>query len=254
MSIQGSGTRDAELEPDVSMEVDRIEDLVQVFFVAATTLDFTAAQGTNLPADGQGGGDLIVKQADALVGHLKDNHVAELVAFQRHSALAHIEKVSGEGTTPGSARVEYQVNKRPDQQIERIREDNIGDNPGARGDLSNDEFEPSQITPFANIMIGIDTMDFTTLSVGQGFNDTVNGTGGGELAVQADTFFINYRNEFGRGPIFEDDEALQLGFGIKWNQIENEKIRLEYHFSAIFDVFKERRPEGAEYEDVSGLG
>lgn len=178
---------------------------------------------------------------------LNRNEVAEIMALERTVLRAEQEARGGVGTTPGTARVDMQmyINDFPETYDVKEPQAEDSDNDGS------DEFDI-----VANWHTGgPETMDRGVLlwkdeiEVRQGFNDTVNGTGGqGGPATNGGHFIRPYRQLFGRGPLLYPEDVLGHAHYIVLNNWESESLEAYQQIKLYFDIFEADDPR---FDDVT---
>lgn len=75
------------------------------------------------------------------------------------------------------------------------------------------------------------------------FEDETNGTaGGGGSAAALHPDVRDFREPFGRGPMFQHDQNLHLGLNVQWWNNTGVRFRIKGGYRAYFDTFELEKP------------
>jgi hypothetical protein len=167
---------------------------------------------------------------EILGGGLHRGEIAELVAVILESTDVQITEQSGSGTEPGQAIFEYET---------------------ARGEFG-DQVDPASIggeedlenklerTKHGYDLNRDEILHFRAFA-SQSFNDTANGTGGGgDIGTLGAPSVINFRDEMGVGPIFDNDtDTLRTGATVLTKNLTNEPVDAKVRMRYVFDVMEQ---------------
>lgn len=233
MSIgRASGT----VEPQVSDELFSYEENEFQQVSGNAVVDFTGNNGVDMPASGSI--RHILWEVEAANGRLDRNHVAELVGIiPRYHTLTMATQANA-GTTPGEITAELEVFWPKEADFGQVYDPN-------REVLSSDADADSYQVFSGNARPDGGTLWFDTAVLSTAFNDTVNGTGGGAQYSGGGLpqEMLNFRHQFGRGPIFEDGDEVRATSTMQYTQVENERVRQKNRFTLVWDVFEVERRE-----------
>lgn len=192
-----------------------------------------------------------IKMSDA--AGIERNQVGEIVAIERTVFRATQEARGNSGTTPGIARIDMQwIGGTPDADFPDRTNEGL---PAGHEALDEDD---DGFAEWANVFATYNSgnafeNDGNLLwkdegVIGQGFNDTVNGTGGGGFAdISAGHQLRDYAGTFGRGPLVYPETEIVPVCSIALQNWENEDIRIFQVIKLYIDVYE---TAADEYEDV----
>lgn len=167
---------------------------------------------------------------------LPDHLVAELVAYERRFGVAQVLAESGEGTTPGSAIFEQSMQLDSTVPTFPVDDSSVPDN--------ND----TGVTAFVTAAAADSKrqIDSWVLPALQAFNDTAAGSGGGGETGFLPQSFVNFRNEFGQGPLVDNDNHWVPSWVANVRDLQNENVRLHYGYTFYWDLYEVERRELSE--------
>lgn len=216
--------------------LDNMDELTEQLVITEGTI--TAGNQTQSKQDftGTSGQDLKPDNRD-----LERGEVAEIVAVEFTGGKMEFGQDDGVGTTPGSAWAEIQA-VTDGYESEDAISNNVEDGSGNTGELKTTS------RTYTNYLWG------TATACGSAFNDTVNGTGGGGYAGNFNPFVLNYRDQFGIGPLLwwdEDEPYFQHQTQITTRA--NSNLVLHYKaFTKYYFDFHELDDEPRRIEDILG--
>lgn len=165
---------------------------------------------------------------------IERNQAAELVALQFHAFSVSFTEEQGAGTQPGLVELELDMTQQADtdagkQQIKQTTASN-GLFQNVNEIINNGLFEMS-------------------IFASQSWNDTPNAVGGGGSETSLGLHIVNYRDEFGRGPMFYHGDELGVGYCFHTWNVSNEGVIGTISYTAHWDVFN---IEERELENIYG--
>lgn len=158
-------------------------------------------------------------------GGLHRGEVAELVAvdIQHHEAEVSLAGDDTFGTQPGWASFETQ----PAREVFRFEEPLEAEN---QNSITNN----TQVSDD-----GIDTLFFcksyATQNFFDGSNPSVSGNGAFEMADQR---LLKFRNDYGMGPLFFENDEVQYNCGFNVQQITTDQVNGRAEFRYVWDVME----------------
>lgn len=162
-------------------------------------------------------------EVDPVEGLHRDEE-AELVALVQWFHWISIESQSGEGSTPGDYRGEFELS--------------INEGVGSPDDDALNDTESNLQVPgyrHGNVFNRLWRSDAVGLSP---FNDTTNGTGGGGQSGWNGFEVLPYRDLFGQGPIVDSRDTLFTAAHIASHENDNENLEMEVGVSLFWDVYE----------------
>lgn len=164
---------------------------------------------------------------------LHRGEVAELVGFHLDVHSLWVRAAGGSGTTPGVVQSEYEFSAGPDggdtvfqRDTDEEDKNNLVDVIGYRHEVNNSVYAKNFV------------------HATQGFNDTTNGTGGlGNMGDDNGHVRINFRDEFGRGPVLGPTDTITFGHSLSTWEIANETVQDHMACRFVWDIYEESRLE-----------
>lgn len=221
----------AEIKRSGTKELDNYDDLETQWFSCTIGASASNLDGTTQNWDlGDVNFDPVAEN------RLDRGEIAELVAFRLVDSSAEVKEQSNAGTTPGVFVIEQTVHGRPDMPAGTTLEGNKGHGDGS----GNNVFRTVSFNPtYAPIHYHRDVI-YTA------FNDTVNGTGGGgSMDNGSNTQYINFRNEYGLGPLFDHSESLSQENWVVSRDNANQGFDYKTKYELVWDIH--------EYSDVMDI-
>lgn len=178
-----------------------------------------------------GGGPPNVQPVDNDDG-LAHNEVAELVGIELKHATAHFRDLDASGTETGSFWFEYDLT---------TREDTDATKTSLEAQTTDDGVYEGVNEAQDQYLIKL------KMTAGQSAMDTTNGAGAGGMNANISPYFINYRDAFGRGPIFTDRDNLGAGYAFNVQNVSDEDPEAKVGYTMYWDVFEVESPD---YKDI----
>lgn len=202
-------------------EIDEYSDLTKQKYAFRHDLDMSTQDASgNIKFTPLGG--------TTVAGGIERNEVAELVALIPMYEQFQVREGDNQGTTPGSAYCELEFYRHPSN----------FNNSNVDYTVDDTAFSYSRATELANN----DLLYFNLLTLTTAFNDTVNGTGGGGDSGGRTQTPLLFRDWFGRGPLFYDDDNVTVGGYMDWTQVDNQKLSVLGEYHAYWDTFEMEDP------------
>lgn len=172
-----------------------------------------------------------------------NTQVAELVAMRRNTCFGRLVEVNFQGSTPGSWHMEFQT---------KDKTTIYGQPSGGSIDIISGPENPSynvydaSYQGIVNDRIEWPGMLFETALTGYtAFNNATTGAGGGGQNPYVNNQYINFRKEFGQGPIFLDpnaSEGLTTEGVINWSQIAGQTLEGKVVDTTYWDIHELKEP------------
>lgn len=217
---------------DVEGQVHTYDDLVQQEIDISVLVDANNFGGNDNSGPLSDG--LNYEPVDGLLGR---NQFAELVTFKVMYLTSALEIPSGGAEQPGNMRYETDIflGGSTDGRTQSLN---------ASNDLDTDDDGNTEVVLKRNSRHNPNRLFRHVGSVSQQHKDTTNGTGGGgQLEDLADIHYVNYRKEYGRGPIaFPTGDNLRWFFSLFNNGISD--VDVNFHAMAVmmWDVYETDDP------------
>lgn len=258
MSLSQSDTISELYPADVTGEVSTADELISERRNVRAVYDMTADTGPNEPASGSPGG-WTIQALPPVAGELNQYQVAELVAGQFQEHTIGFKEKGGQGTTPGTLEHELEVVGSARDANTRILKSDADNEVGFNRNNNHPTSTPLDIdsrvgsSGFIEAQKFAGRLMFSRGIAGSAFNDTVNGTGGGsDMKRMGQGPLINFRKEFGRGPLLDHDERVVFNNRITWEELDNIIISIKASVLLIWDVFEYERGELKEVPGGEG--
>lgn len=229
--------------PETRDEIAGYADNVQLMHRANLKMDMTNATGADLPATGNTEG-IWWRELAAGAQFAEQTQVAELTKIEHWFSSVYIKEEGSAGTTPGYVWVECQVDTPDALQFggASTGPSSIDNTPDVTFDDTSPPTEADFKTALSTTSDGENYFAETRAEHQPAFNDTPNSTGGGGSPATVDYFEVNFREDWGMGPLFTAEQRINASGVWQWYQVENQEIHYKTVWKTYWDIWELESP------------